>query len=83
MSEANNGITKQDLLDMESRLRAHTERVETQLLREFWKWARTADARYRQHHSAVNGLDERVGLVEDRITAIERGEGEAGKGSDG
>jgi soluble cytochrome b562 len=37
---------------MESRLvrrideaRQHTEETETKLLREFWKWARTADAR--------------------------------------
>jgi len=56
---------------METRLREHTEAVETRLLREFWKWARQADARYRQHHSAVTGLDERVMLVEDRITAVE------------
>jgi hypothetical protein len=59
------------LEEMKRELRAHTEAVETRLLREFWKWARQADARYRQHHSAVTGLDERVMLVEDRITAVE------------
>jgi lipid II:glycine glycyltransferase (peptidoglycan interpeptide bridge formation enzyme) len=32
--------TKREVLD-------HTEAVETRLLAEFWKWARTADARYR------------------------------------
>ena len=31
--------------EMESRLREHTEEIETKLLGEFWKWARTADAR--------------------------------------
>jgi hypothetical protein len=67
------------LESMEARLREHTEAVETRLLSEFWKWGKTADARYRQHHSVVNGLDERVALVEDRITAIES-EGRAGKG---
>lgn len=60
--------------EMKRELREHTEAVETRLLLEFWKWARQADARYRQHHSAVTGLDERVMLVEDRITGIERGE---------
>jgi hypothetical protein len=62
---------KQYLESMEVRLRAHTEAVETRLLGEFWKWARTTDARYRQHQSTVTSLDERVALVEDRITAIE------------
>ena len=31
--------------ESEERMRAHTEMVETRLLNEFWKWARTADAR--------------------------------------
>lgn len=62
------------LEEMKRELREHTEAVETRLLLEFWKWARQADARYRQHHSSVTGLDERVMLVEDRITAVERGE---------
>jgi hypothetical protein len=62
------------LEEMKRELREHTETVETRLLLEFWKWARQADARYRQHHSAVTGLDECVMLVEDRITGIERGE---------
>jgi hypothetical protein len=57
---------------LEARLREHTEGVETRLLSEFWKWARTADARYRQSAGQVNGLAERVDLVEDRVTALER-----------
>ena len=56
---------------VEARLREHTEAVETRLLGEFWKWARTTDARYRQHWGTVTTLDERVALVEDRIAAIE------------
>lgn len=63
---------KQYLTDMERRLREHTEAVETRLLTEFFKWARTADARYRQAHLTVGALDERVGLVEDRVSALER-----------
>ena len=68
------------LEEMKRELRDHTETVETRLLREFFKWARQADARYRQHHSTVLGLDERVALVEDRITAIESGEHRAPQG---
>jgi len=56
---------------METRLREHTEETETRLLREFWKWARTADARYRQHHAEVTGLDERVLNLEDRVSDLE------------
>ena len=39
---------KKYLDDMKAELRQHTEEVETRLLGEFWKWARTADARYRK-----------------------------------
>ena len=63
---------------VEVRLREHTEVVETRLLGEFWKWAKTTDARYRQHQGTVTALDERVSLVEDRITALESG-GRAGR----
>ena len=58
---------------LETRLRAHTEEVETNLLSEFWKWARTADARYRQNQGVVFGLDQRVQAVEDRVADLERG----------
>lgn len=44
----------------EMRMREHTEVVETRLLGEFWKWAKTTDARYRQHQGTVTTLDERV-----------------------
>ena len=41
-------------------LREHTETVETRLLGEFFKWARTSDLRYRQGHAVVGALDDRV-----------------------
>jgi hypothetical protein len=63
---------KQHLDVMEAHLREHTEAVETRLLGEFWKWARTADARYRQSAGQVTGLADRVEIVEDRISALER-----------
>ena len=56
----------------ETRLREHSEAVETRLLSEFWKWARTADARYRQNQGVVKGLEERVLVVEERVSDLER-----------
>jgi hypothetical protein len=58
--------------ESEDRSRAHTEMVETRLLNEFWKWAKTADARYRQHQAVVGGLDIRVQTIEDRLSDLER-----------
>ena len=58
--------------DSEQRTRSHTEVVETRLLSEFWKWARTADARYGQHQAVVGGLDIRVRTLEDRVADLER-----------
>src|SRR5215469_3608842 len=49
---------------MEVRLKAHTslecEKVETKLLREFWKWASTSDIRTRQSMETTNALNERM-----------------------
>jgi len=63
---------------MEARLREHTADTETRLLGEFWKWARTADARYRQNHAVVQSLEERVLIVEDRVAELERERREGG-----
>ena len=68
----NMGELRHDMETMRTDLMAHTEAVETRLLGEFWKWASTADARYRQHHGVVAGLDERVQLVENRVAELER-----------
>jgi hypothetical protein len=51
---------------------ANNEATETRLLNEFWKWARTSDARYRQSHAVVGALDDRVQAIEDRVAELER-----------
>ena len=63
---------KSYLAAMEERSRSRTEMVETRLLNDFWKWARTADARYRQHQAVVGGLEIRVQTIEDRLTDLEQ-----------
>jgi hypothetical protein len=70
------GTLHTELKAMEDRMHGHVDEAifssETKLLGEFWKWARTADARYRQHHGNVAGLDERVMAVEERVAELER-----------
>ena len=58
--------------ELEGRLRGHTEEVETRLLTEFWKWARTADARYRQNQAVVMGVEDRMLNIEERVAELER-----------
>jgi hypothetical protein len=62
--------------EMEARLKTHTslecEKIETKLLREFWKWGSTSDIRTRQSMETTNALNERMLNVEDRISALER-----------
>jgi hypothetical protein len=57
---------------METRLREHTETVETRLLSEFWKWARSADLKARQHTNNISSIDERLLAVEERLSDLER-----------
>ena len=65
---------------MEARLKLHVSEqcygVETKLLTEFHKWGRTSDMRTRQAITDVGLLGERMLAVEDRNSALERGESE-------
>ena len=62
--------------EVETGLKAHTsiecEKIETKLLREFWKWGSTSDIRTRQSMENANALNERMLNAEDRISALER-----------
>jgi hypothetical protein len=53
-------------------LRELIERVETNLLTEFHKWARTYEIRARGTSTVVFGFDERLGLLEERVSELER-----------
>jgi succinylarginine dihydrolase len=61
-----------EMVSMRRELIEHTENVETRLLTEFWKWARTADARYMQATGAVTFVEQRLTLIEDRVSELER-----------
>jgi len=49
------------------------EGMETKLLTAFHDWARTYEVRARGTGTAVRELDERLGIVEERIAKLERG----------
>ena len=59
------------IAESEARSREHTEVIETRLLSEFWKWAKTAEVRYRNGQFAVTGMEERIRMVEERVTELE------------
>jgi hypothetical protein len=63
---------KQYLVDMEERLNARVEKVETNLVTTFRGWARAMEIRVRGVSSVTAGFDERLALAEERISALER-----------
>ena len=66
---------KQYLEAMEARLMAHTseecEKVETKLLTAFHKWVSTSDMRSRLAMDNVTALNQRLTILEDRVTSLE------------
>jgi hypothetical protein len=58
---------------MELKFDERLEGMETKLLTAFHDWARTYEVRARGTSTAVRELDERLGLVEERIAKLERG----------
>jgi hypothetical protein len=60
--------TKQDIQD----LKIAMEKMETTLISEFWKWARVNDIKVRSVSSHGVDLDARLGLVEERVSELER-----------
>ena len=68
----NEPATKADIRELEERLRQFVERIETNLLTEFHKWSRTYEIRARGTTTMVVGFEERLGLLEERVSDLER-----------
>ncbi len=49
------------------------EALETRLLTEFHRWAQPYGVGARGTSTAVNLFDERLGMIEERVSALERG----------
>lgn len=59
---------------LEERLLKCIDRTETKLLTAFHGWARPAEIRMRGVNQNVSGFDERLALLEERVSRIERGD---------
>ena len=68
----NEPATRADIQELGGELRSLIERVETSLLTEFNTSARAYEVRARGTATMVVGLEERVGLLEDRVSDLER-----------
>jgi hypothetical protein len=53
-------------------LKTETERIAIDLLTAFHNWVRTHEVRTRGVSSAVVGFDERLMIIEDRLSEVER-----------
>jgi hypothetical protein len=63
---------KQYLEAMEKRLETSIEKSETNLLTAFHGWARAMEIRVRGVSGISTGFDERLALVEERVSELER-----------
>ena len=73
MAENGNApATKADIQELGTELKGMIERVETNLVTEFHKWARTYEVRARSTTTVVHGFEERLGFLEERVSDLER-----------
>ena len=69
MPEDSRPATKGDLDQLEERLIEKMRDMQTEVLRAFHDWARPVEIKLR----AIPPLDERLGLIEERVSRLERG----------
>lgn len=66
--------TKRDLNDLRDELIEKMRDMQTEVLRAFHDWARPVDIKLR----AIPAVDERLGLIEERVSRLERGASQRG-----
>ena len=69
MPEDSRPATKGDLDQLEERVIEKMRDMQTEVLRAFHDWARPVEIKLR----AIPPLDERLGLIEERVSRLERG----------
>jgi len=66
----------EQLAASERRTADRIEVTETRLLTEFHRWAQTYEIRVRATSRTVADFDERLGLIEERVSSLERKRGQ-------
>ena len=61
-----------EINELRAEVRTGLERVETNLLTAFHQWAQTYEIRARGTTAAVHEFDQRLGLIEERLSRLER-----------
>jgi chromosome segregation ATPase len=61
-----------EINELRTEVRSGLERVETNLLTAFHQWAQTYEIRARGTTSAVHEFDQRLGLIDERLSRLER-----------
>ena len=69
MPEDSRPATKQDLNELRDQLIEKMRDMQTEVLRAFHDWASPVEIKLR----AIPPLDERLGLIEERVSRLERG----------
>ena len=72
MEERLNARIEKTETNFEERLNARIEKTETNLLTAFHGWARAMEIRVRGVSTMSTGYDERLALVEERLSELER-----------
>ncbi len=64
---------KSDIDQLKNEMYERTEKIETNLLKEFRKYALASEARLRIAETVGAGLMERMAAIEERVGELERG----------
>ena len=72
-TKADLAALKTELAALEERLKGHVEHIETRLLTAFHGWATSAEIKLRSGRENTTFLEQRLEIVEQRLTRIELG----------
>ena len=70
--DRNAPATKGDLEDIEARLNERMRDMQTKLLKAFFGFAESAQARFRAEDDTEAGLKQRIATLEERLLEMER-----------
>ncbi len=66
------GELTESMQHLEDRLTETMRDIQTEMLKAFYNYAQSADLRMKDNETVTHGLRERLGVVESRLTEIEK-----------